>query len=64
MANMGWPSSLGVGQETGWTTVVRFQAGPGDFSLLQSVQTGSRAHSASYIKGTGGSFLGGKAAEA
>jgi hypothetical protein len=32
------------------------------FSLLLSVQTGSRAHPASYPIGTGGSFPGGKAA--
>jgi hypothetical protein len=32
-----------------------------NFSLLQSVQTGSEAHPASYPMGNGGSFAGGKA---
>jgi hypothetical protein len=35
-----------------------------EFSLLQSVQTGSEVHPTSYPMGTGGSFLGGKAAGA
>jgi hypothetical protein len=35
---------------------VRFPAGTRDFSLLHSVQTGSGAHPASYIMGTGGYF--------
>jgi hypothetical protein len=34
-----------------------------DFSLLQSVQTGSRAHPASYSMGNGGSFPAGKGAK-
>jgi hypothetical protein len=32
---------------------VRFSAGTGNFSLLHRVQTGSRAHPASYPMGTG-----------
>jgi hypothetical protein len=43
---------------------VRFSAGAGNFSLHQRVQNGSGAHSASYSKGTRGSFPGGKAAGA
>jgi hypothetical protein len=35
-----------------------------DFSLLHSVQTGSGAHTASYLMGTGVSFPGCKAARA
>jgi hypothetical protein len=33
-----------------------------EFSLLHEVQTGSGAHSASHLMGTGGSFPGGKVA--
>jgi len=39
-------------------------AGAGNFSLHHCVQTGSGPHPASYPKGTGGSFPGGKAAGA
>jgi hypothetical protein len=49
-------SSIGIA--TGW---VRFPA-VHDFSHLHSVQTDSGAHPASYPRGTGGSFPGGKAA--
>jgi hypothetical protein len=49
---------------TGWTIGVRFSAGAGNFSLRQHVQTGSRAHPASYPMGSGGSFPKVKAAEA
>jgi hypothetical protein len=45
-------------------SVVRFPAGAGNFSLYHHVQNGSGAHPASYPMGTGGSFLGGKAAGA
>jgi hypothetical protein len=41
---------------------VQFPVGAGNFSLRHSVQTSSEAHTASYPMGTGGSFLGGKAA--
>jgi hypothetical protein len=41
---------------TGWTAWVRFPTGSKDFSLLHRVQTGSGAHPASYVMGTGGSF--------
>jgi hypothetical protein len=43
---------------------VRFPAGAGNFSLHHRVQNGYGAHPASYPMGTGGSFLGGKAAGA
>jgi hypothetical protein len=43
---------------------VRFPAGAGNFSLHHSVQNGSGAHPASYLRGTRGSFPGGKAAGA
>jgi hypothetical protein len=43
---------------------VRFPAGAGNFSLHHRVQSGSEAHSASYLMGTGTSFPGGKAAGA
>jgi hypothetical protein len=43
---------------------VRFPAGAGNFSLHHRVQNGSGAHPASYSRGTSGSFLGGKGAEA
>jgi hypothetical protein len=48
-----------VGIATGWTAG---RAGARDFQFLHSVQTGSGAHPTSYSMGTGGSFLGGKAA--
>jgi hypothetical protein len=41
---------------------VRFPAGAGNFSLHYRVQNGSRAHPASYPRGTRGSFPGSKAA--
>jgi hypothetical protein len=43
---------------------VRFPEGAGNFSLHHHVQKGSGAHPASYLMGTRGSFLGGKAAGA
>jgi hypothetical protein len=51
---------------TGWTTEgSEFDSRWGqEISLLHVVQTGSGAHPASYPMGTGGSFGGGKAAEA
>jgi hypothetical protein len=42
-----------VSIEMGWTPGVRFLGGARDFSLLHSVQTGSRAHPVSYPVGTG-----------
>jgi hypothetical protein len=50
---------------TGWMIgVLGFdsQRGAGNFSLHHRVQNGSGAHSASYLMGNRGSFLGGKAA--
>jgi hypothetical protein len=41
---------------------VRIPAGAGNFSPRHRVQVGSGAHPASYIMGTGSSFLGDKAA--
>jgi hypothetical protein len=54
----------GIGQfvkrwATDWMAGVRFPAGAKPFSLLQIVQTGSGF---SHLKGTGGSFSGGKEA--
>jgi hypothetical protein len=43
---------------------VRFRAGAVNFSLHRRIQNGSGAHPASYLMDTGGSFPGGKAAEA
>jgi hypothetical protein len=43
---------------------VRFPTGAGNFSLHHRVQNGSGANSASYPKGTRGSFPGGKSAGA
>jgi hypothetical protein len=40
---------------------VRSPTGTKDFSSSPCVQTGSGAHPASYLMGTGGSFSGGKA---
>jgi hypothetical protein len=40
---------------------VRSPTGAEDFSSSLCVQTGSGAHPASYLMGTGGSFPGGKA---
>jgi hypothetical protein len=50
---MSLASSVGIA--TGWTARVRCPAWQ-DFSLLHSVQTGSGAHPASYLMGTGDSF--------
>jgi hypothetical protein len=47
-----------------WTDGVRFPARARSFSSLNSIQTGSGAHTPSYPMGIGGSFLGGKAAGA
>jgi hypothetical protein len=44
----------------GWMAKVRFLAKIRDFSVLHSLQTGSEAHPATYLVGTGGSFPGGK----
>jgi hypothetical protein len=41
-----------------------FESWQGQVSVLQKVQTGSGAHTASYPKGTGGDIPGGKEAEA
>jgi hypothetical protein len=46
---------------TGWMIGVRSPTGAEDFSSSPCVQTGSRAHPASYPMGTEGPFLGGKA---
>jgi hypothetical protein len=46
---------------TGWTAGFRFPTAQ-DFSIPHSVQTVLGPHPASYPVGTGGSFLGGKAA--
>jgi hypothetical protein len=43
---------------------VRFPEEAGNLSLHHRVQNGSGAHPASYLMGTKGSFLGGKAAGA
>jgi hypothetical protein len=53
-------NATGYGLE-GQGVGVRFPMGQ-EFSLLHFVQTGSRAHPASYPMGTGGSFLVGKGA--
>jgi hypothetical protein len=42
----------------GWTAEVPLPAGARDFYLLDSVQTSSGAHAASYTMSTGGSFPG------
>jgi hypothetical protein len=41
---------------TSWAARARFPVGARDFSLVHSVQTGSRAHPTSYLMGTSGSF--------
>jgi hypothetical protein len=53
-------------QATGWTAGVLFpaRAMKGCFSLRHCVHTGSVIHPASYPMDSGGSFPGGKAAEA
>jgi hypothetical protein len=56
-------SALGYGLDERGSRV-RFPAGAGNFCLHQRVQNGSGAHPSSYPVGTGGSFLGDKAAEA
>jgi hypothetical protein len=45
----------------GWKVGVPSRVGTRDFSLLYSVQTGSRTYLASYLMGAGASFPGGKA---
>jgi hypothetical protein len=60
---VGWYQKIEVGIVTGWAAGVRFPTGHG-FSLLRSVQSGSRTHAASCPVGTGGDFPGGKAARA
>jgi len=45
----------------GWIIGVPVAAGAGNFSLHYRVQTGSRAHPASYPMGTTDNFPGGKA---
>jgi hypothetical protein len=45
----------------GWTTGVRFPAGPGNFCLRHRIHTGFEAHPASYPIGNKDSFPGGKA---
>jgi hypothetical protein len=57
-------SAVGIAMGRGLTAGVRLPADAGDFSSFHSVQTGSGAHSGSYPNGTGGSFLGDKAAGA
>jgi hypothetical protein len=47
-----------------WGSTVRFPVGAGNFSLHNSVQTGSGAHPDSYPMGTRGSFSEDKAAGA
>jgi hypothetical protein len=64
---MGRSSSVGI--MTGYGlhdqgSGVRFLAGAGNFSLLHHARTDSGAHSGSYVKGTGDSLPGGKAAGA
>jgi hypothetical protein len=57
-------SSVGIAAGYGlhdWMIGVRFPAASGNFSLHHLVQTGSRAHLASYPMGTWGSFPGDKA---
>jgi hypothetical protein len=48
-----------AGLQAGWSRVW-VAAGTGNFSLHHHVQTGSGAHTASYLIGTRGSFPGGK----
>jgi hypothetical protein len=55
--------SLGYGLDNRGSSV-RFPVGARNFSLHHRVQIGSGAHSASYPRGTGGSFPGSKAAGA
>jgi hypothetical protein len=54
--------TLGYGMDDRGSRV-QFPAGVGNFSPHYHVQKVSGAHPASYPKGTGGSFPGGKAAE-
>jgi hypothetical protein len=59
--------NISVGRGTGYglddrMIGVRFPAGTGNFSLRHRVQIGCGVHPTSYPMGTGGSFLGGKAA--
>jgi hypothetical protein len=55
--------ALGYGLDDGGSRV-QFPAGAANFSLHRRAQNGSGAHPSSYPMGTGGSFLGGKAAGA
>jgi hypothetical protein len=52
-----------AGLRAGWSGF-RVPAGAGNFSLHHRVQTGSGAHSASYLMGTRSFFPGGKSAGA
>jgi hypothetical protein len=53
IAQLVWRLSYGLNDAD---SGVRFPAGAGKFSVLHPIQTGSGAHSAFYIMGTGGSF--------
>jgi hypothetical protein len=60
-------SSVGIATDYGLDDrmiTVLFSVGAGNFSLRHRVQTNSGSHPASYPKGIGGSFRGGKAAGA
>jgi hypothetical protein len=60
-------SSVGIALGYGLddqSSMVRFAAEAGNFSLQHRVQNGSGAHPASYPMGTTGSFPGGNAAGA
>jgi len=48
----------------GFMNRVRFPAGAGNSSLQHHVQTGSGAHTASFLMGAGGSFSGCEAVRA
>jgi len=43
---------------TGWTNVAQFPAGEENFFSFHRIQTGSGAHQASYLMGTGSLSLG------
>jgi hypothetical protein len=59
---LGWLNQwYSAGLRSGWSGVL-VPTGAWNFSLHSHVQTGSRAHPASYAVGTVGSFPGGKAA--
>jgi hypothetical protein len=55
--------ALGYGLDDRGSRVL-FSAGAGNFSVHHRVQNGSGAHPASCLRGTRGSFPGGKVAEA